>query len=296
MRTRLSQAASAISESNNNLATTTSALQEVQSSLNGVTSALQEVQSVLEGQQVTDAATLTAPLNVRVETVAPQGTYLNYLFPGLLVLVIMFTSLLLGTTLVMMEKNSPAFLRNFFAPVSKVTFITSTYLTNLFLILIEIIIILLVSLVFLKSGLASFPAVALVLFLAASIFTFLGMIIGYVFANEETGILAAISLGNVLLFLSGMIFPLEGISPALRSIAAFNPFVIAESVIRELFIFGSSLGSVWMELLILLAYTVVLFLIILLLESLLHQHLVERFLRHHQKKHKRKAINKKNTK
>ncbi|MBT4539865.1 hypothetical protein HOC32_06260, partial [Candidatus Woesearchaeota archaeon] len=98
MRTRLSQAASAISESNNNLATTTSALQEVQSSLNGVTSALQEVQSVLEGQQITDAATLTAPLNVRVETVAPQGTYLNYLFPGLLVLVIMFTSLLLGTT------------------------------------------------------------------------------------------------------------------------------------------------------------------------------------------------------
>lgn len=284
-RSKLTTASSAVEQTNTNLAAVSTALAEGVSALDSLQAGLNEITANLEAQKVTQAGTISSPLVMRIETVSEKGTFLNYLFPAILVLVVMFSSLLLGTTLVMMEKNSPAFLRNFFLPISKTTFIISTYLTNLILIIFQIVIILGLSLFFLDNTLAALPAMALILFLAASVFTFLGMLIGYVFVSEETGVLASISVGSIFLFISGVILPLEGISATLRAITSYNPFVIAEKLIREVFIFGTSLGDLWLDLTLLIGYTMVLFLIILVVESILHQHLVHRFLKQHHLKH-----------
>ena len=282
-KAKLTAAGEAISSSSSTISSAGTTLQEMVTALDALQTSLSSVQANLESQRVTDPATLTNPLVTRVEKVSKEGTFLNYTFPTLLVLVIMFTSLLLGTILVMMEKNSSAFLRNFFLPLKKTTFIISTYLTNLLFIIVQIIIILGISLFFLEDLLPVLPAIALVLFIAASIFTFLGMAIGYLFTSEETGVLASISMGSLLLFISGVVLPIETISPWLREVTSFNPFVIAEKLIRELFIFQSSLLDVGVELLILVGYAVALFIIILIIESLLHQHLVHKFMKIHHK-------------
>ncbi len=283
---KLSAAAASISSSASGLGSATATLQEANSAIDTLQGALSEIQTNLEGQKVTEAGTIVNPLVTRIERVTPESTYLNYTFPTLLVLVIMFTSLLLGTILVMMEKNSPAFLRNFFLPLKKTTFIISTYLTNLTLIVVQIAIILGISLLFLKDSLPFIPAIALILFISASVFTFLGMAIGYIFTSEETGVLASISLGSVLLFLSGVILPIETISPLLREITAFSPFVLSEKIIREIFIFRAPLSNSSVDLLILAGYAVVLFLVILIIESVLHQHLVHKFMKQHHKQHR----------
>ncbi len=284
-RTKLTTASSAVEQTNADLVAVSTALAEGVSALDSLQTGLNEITANLEAQKVTQAGTISSPLLMKIETVSEKGTFLNYLFPAILVLVVMFSSLLLGTTLVMMEKNSPAFLRNFFLPISKTTFIISTYLTNLILIIFQIVIILGLSLFFLDNALLALPAMALILFLAASVFTFLGMLIGYVFVSEETGVLASISMGSIFLFISGVILPLEGISATLRAITSYNPFVIAEKLIREVFIFGTSLSDLWLDLTLLVGYAVVLFLIILVVESVLHQHLVHRFLKQHHLKH-----------
>ncbi len=287
-KAKLSAAAEGISSTSSSLDSTTATLQESITAMDGVLMSLDQLKANLEGQKVTDAATITSPLVTKIEKVSPEGTYLNYLFPALLVLVVMFGSLLLGTTLVMIEKNSPAFLRNYFVPLHKMIFILSTYLTNLILILIQIVVIILISLIFLPSSVSVMPGVALILFIAASIFTFIGMIVGYIFSSEETATLGSISLGTLFLTVSGVILPLEGISPMLREIIFYNPFVVAERVIRELFIFNGSLGEVGLDLLILVGYMVILFLLIVILESVLHKHLVERFMKNHHRTHRPK--------
>lgn len=285
-KAKLASAAEAITGSSSGLSSATTLLQETTAALDSVTSALSTLQSNLEAQKVTEPGTVANPIVTRIEKVAKDSTLLNYTFPTLLVLVVMFTSLLLGTILVMMEKNSPAFLRNYFLPIKKTIFIISIYLTNLILILVQIIILLGISLLFLKESLPALPAMALILFLSASVFTFLGMAIGYIFASEETGVLASISAGSILLFVSGVVLPIEAISPALREIAAFNPFVLSEKIIREIFIFGSSLTSVWPDVVILIGYAVVLFLVILIIESVLHRQLVHKFLKRHHEVHR----------
>ena len=285
-KTKLSAAATAIDGSASGLSSATTTLQEANTALDTVQAALSTLQSNLESQQVTEPGTVANPIVTRIEKVAKDSTFLNYTFPTLLVLVIMFSSLLLGTILVMMEKNSPAFLRNYFLPIKKTTFIISIYLTNLILILIQIIILLGISLLFLQESLPALPSIALILFISASVFIFLGMAIGYLFASEETAVLASISAGSILLFVSGVVLPLEAISPSLRDISAFNPFVLSEKIIREIFIFGSSLAQVWQDLIILIGYAIVLFLVILIIESFLHRQLVHKFLKRHHEVHR----------
>ncbi len=291
--TKLKTATEKISSSNNDLSSVNANLKESLASLENVQSKVDELKKKVDGVKVTQVDTITSPITTKIETVNEESTYLNYLFSSLLILVIMFSSLVLGTTLVMMEKNSPAFQRNFFLPVRKITFISSIYLTNLILNIVQITIILGISLIFLEGALEKIPAVALVLLISSSVFTFLGMIVGYLFKSEETGVLATISLGSLFLLFSGLILPLESVSAVIRNIALFNPFVLSESLVRELFLFGSTLKDVWIDLGIIVGYVVVLFLIILLIESVFHQHLVHRFMRHHHIRHRQKDKKKK---
>ena len=285
---KLMAAAASIENTNMNLAGVSKSLKETIDSLTQLDASLSQSHAILSGQMVTEAGTISSPLVTKINKVGEEGTYLNYLFPALLVLVIMFSSILLGTALVMMEKNSPAYLRNFFLPVNRITFILSTYFTNMIITFVEIIIILGLSLVFLKESLPILATVALILFLGGTIFTLLGMIVGYLFTSEETGVLASISLGSLLLFFSGVIIPLEGVSPLLRNLTFLNPFVIIEKSIREILLFDSSLPLLGEKLLLLFSYIAVLFIIILIIDWFMHKHLMEHLFHKHHLAHRQK--------
>ena len=276
-KTKLNIASAKITNSNTNLNSVKTTLTETMTLLDNTQKTLEQININLQSQKVTDANVISKPIQTKIEPIAQEKTHLSYMLPILLILVIMFSSLLLGTSLVMMEKNSPAFIRNFFLPIRKINFILSIYLTNVFLILIQVIIILILSIIFVKEITNSLHLLAIILFLAASIFTFLGMLIGYLFTSEETGILASLSLGSLLLFISGTILPIEAASGTIREIISFSPFVIAERLIREIFIFNSPFTSLWMDFLILIGY------------SVMHKHLLERFLRHHHNIHKQNS-------
>ncbi len=291
---KLAGVGAAISATNSNLEGVNKNLQESIGTIDTLSSALGEIQTQLSSQKVTEAGTIATPLITKIEKVHEQGTYLNYLFPALLVLIVMFSSLLLGTTLVLMEKTSPAFLRNFFLPVSKVTFIFSLYLTNLLVVILELLIVLGLSLLFLEGTLALIPAVILILLVTASVFILIGMAIGYLFNSEETGVLASISTGSIFLFVSGVILPLESVAPLLQEIVYFNPFVIAEGLIRRVFLFATPISELSVDIGTLAAYALVLFILISLFEVFFHNHLIQRYVRHHHFRHRQNEKRMKN--
>lgn len=283
---KITSASQSVQSTSTNLDQVSSSMQEISTKLDEIKKSLQDQVAQIDAQKVNDAAVIASPFNIIIEPLSESNTYLNAIFPTLLVLAIMFGSLLLGTTLVMVEKTSPAFFRNFFLPIKKSSFIIAIYLTNLIMSIIQIIIILAVAVIFLSESIATFPFLALVLFIAATIFAFIGMILGYLFNSEESGVLASVSLGSLFLFLSGAIIPLEAASTLVKGIVNFNPFVIAENLIRSFFFFNATIADLYIDLLILVGYAVFLFIIILILESLLHKHLANRFMKHHHKRHK----------
>ena len=208
---------------------------------------------------VTEAESIVTPIKTTIEPIIAEKTHLSNMFPTLLVLVIMFIGILLSSTLVVREKTSSSYFRNFITPTSDGMFMMGDFLTNLFVLFLQMAVIFLVSLIFFKEALSSvwFNSTFVIL-LIVSVFVFLGMFIGNIFSSEETNTLGAISVGSILLFFSSTILPLETLPATIRSVANLNPFVIGESMLKEIMLFNADLFVVFEGIVILLVYILIL--------------------------------------
>ena len=106
----------------------------------------------------------------------------------------------------------------------------------------------------------------LVLSIGAVVFILLGMIIGYAFRSSETANLAAISISSIMLFFSNTILPLETLPTYIKSVVMFNPFVVVESMLKQIILYNSNLSDQGWNFLILIGY-IMLFALIAYLSS-----------------------------
>ncbi len=222
----------------------------LKSSLNKVMTikgALDNVKGDIDSIEVKEAGSIVSPITTNIKPVVSQ-TYLNYMFPALIVLVVMFISLLFSETIVMMEKRSKAYFRNLVTPTRDSLFLLATFLTTFILLSIQLVIILGVSQgVFKVDIIANLLTTLLIVFMIITLFTTIGILIGMVFSSAETSTLAAVSVGAVSLFMSNVILPLESMPLYLMQVARFNPFVISDSLLRKTILFQTGLDELVKE-------------------------------------------------
>ena len=217
---------------------------------------------------VTDAGDIASPIDTAVEPVTSQRTHFNYLFPSLVVLLAMFVSVLLASTLVVAEKNSKAFVRNIITPIRDAVFVISTYLTSLILIMMQLTVVFAVSYYFIPHEFtSSIFLIFVVLFLVATLFILLGMAMGYLFTKQDAAIIASFSLATIFMLFSGFVLPLESMPDSFRALAMYNPFVMAESLVRKVLFFDFGFAALQHPLLMLGGYCAVLLTFILLLHA-----------------------------
>ena len=262
-----------------------SAISKSSSKINKIKDSFDKIYEKVQDLKINNAATIVNPITTNIKPVVPEKTYLNYMFPALIVLVVMFISILLSTTLVMMEKHSPAYFRNFITPTRNITFILGTYLTSLIIVLLQLVIIVIIALIFFKSQvLLSLPKTGLLLLIVTSFFTLAGMFVGSLFTSEETATLASISLGSVFLFLSNIILPIESMPEYVRNIANFNPFIIAEGLLKKAILFNSKLAVMLNDILILIGYSFALLVVIWLIHTFSRRHVIFSLEKHSKEK------------
>jgi len=240
--------------------------------LDGIKTTFSNIDKNIASIPVVNADKIVSPITTSIKPVSVKKTHLNYIFPSLIVLVIMFISILLSTTLVMMEKHSPAYFRNFITPVNNFTYIVSIYITTLILVALQLIIILSVSSYFFQGQIFSnLVNISLMLFLLSTVFILLGMFVGYIFNSEETGTLASIFVGSIFLFLSDLILPIESMPKYILNIARFNPFVIGQNLLRKTIIFGYKLEPLADDIYLLAGYSALILICILFYFTLSRQ-------------------------
>ena len=285
---KLSQVKTVIEQNTNSMSVL---LSDSADKLNALQTSLDKIQESIEKIEVTNATTIVTPVSTNVKPIISEKTYITYLFPSLIVLVVMFISILLATTLVMMEKHSPAFFRNFITPTRNITFFLSAYFTNLIIVFIQLVIIMVISAFFFKTLiLSTLPITILILFVITTLFTFIGMLIGQIFVSEETGILAAVSLSSIFLFLSNIILPIESMPDYVKEIAKYNPFVLAETLLRKSILFQATFDKIKIELGIIIIYIIILSIILLFLQYLARKHVFQKFTyKRYKRMRKRKA-------
>jgi ABC-2 type transport system permease protein len=177
------------------------------------------------------------------------------------VFVLTFTGILLSATLVMKERGSAAYFRNFITPVPTILFVIGTYATALIILLIQLVVLFILgSFAFQVSVFSNLGPTSVILLLTCSVFISIGMLIGYTFRSEETTTLAAICVSSVLLLFSSLIVPIENVKSTLASVLQFSPFVLADSALRISLIFDQSIVAIWPQVLGLLIYATLLFL------------------------------------
>ena len=220
-------------------------LQDVSSDLDFLINSINDL-SVLEAEKI------VSPIQTKVEPISIDSKNRDYLIPTILALIALFGGVLLASTIVLREKKTKAYFRNFITPTWDFTFILGSYLTCLIILSIQFLLIFAGIMWILKIPILTvLPNVALVLFVSLSVFIFLGMFIGYLFRSEETTIFAAVLIAAVLMFFSNTILPIETISSKFNQFAIFNPLVVSEIALKKVILFEFNVFVILPELYIL---------------------------------------------
>lgn len=222
-----------------------------------VQNSLNTIERVISAIEITDSQSIVEPVVTTIKPVVAEKSYLNYIFPSMMVLAVMFTALLLAPTLIFLERNSPAYVRNFMSPVKDWVFIASIGVTCLVVVGLQVFLMLLISAALFSSSIfLALPQTLISLAVISCVFVSVGIAVGYLFSSEETAALASVSLGTLFLLLSNTLVPLESMPFWLMKLASFNPFVIGSSLLRKTLLYRVSVGSLWTDVVLLVAYAV----------------------------------------
>jgi ABC-type multidrug transport system permease subunit len=228
--------------------------EEISLAVNKVDSIIEYLNSV----NLMDAEDVVSPIKTQINSIVPESTKREYFLPVVISLISLFGSFLISSTLVIKNKKTRAYFRNFVTPTRNLTFIFSTYFTCLIILLLQFILVFLgLHFIFHMNFFLMPLEIILTLILSWSVFIFLGMFLGYLFRSEETIIFASVLISSALIFFSNLILPLENISVKLFEIAQYNPFVILESSLKKIYFFNLTIVSLWQNLLVLLGFSLI---------------------------------------
>jgi ABC-type multidrug transport system permease subunit len=202
--------------------------------------------------EINNAESIIAPFDFKLESINPVDEKREYLIPTIISLIALFGGILISSTLVLKNKKTRAYFRNFVTPTRDITFVFATYLTSLIILLMQFLLVFLgLYFVFDMNFFASSFSILAILVLGCSTFIFIGMFLGYVFKSEETIVFSSVLFASILMFFSNIILPLENISSNLFRIVSFNPLVLVENALKKIYLFGLDFGSILVELTVL---------------------------------------------
>lgn len=168
---------------------------------------------------------------------AGQGSYLQFLVPGIISMSILFSSIFSGIELIW-DKQFGFLKETLVAPVSRLKIMIGRVLGGATIAVMQGIIILLISLLFgfkiYSIWFALFSII--VMFVTAILFTAIGTAIASKLTDMQGFQLLMNLLVMPLFFLSGALFPLENLPKAISIITSLNPLTYAVDLIRYLLI------------------------------------------------------------
>ncbi len=257
-------------------------LEEIKEKLDDVKSVYERIIEKIDSIKIKSAEKIASPIQTKINTIAAGESQILYMSPYLLMLLIMLAGLMLSGTIVVMEKNSKAMFRNYTIPISNAKFVLGHYLTSLVIIIGEVVVIGAIIYFFLGNFIIqSLDRLLPLILLTSTLFIFLGIVLGYITNAQEGLTIGALSLGIVFLFISNLVLPLESMSPVVRKIAAYNPYVIASETARKVLLFNAFWKDIVNPLLILVAYTIATIALIVIIDRISSSNLFERMYKRH---------------
>ncbi|MFH1246181.1 MAG: ABC transporter permease, partial [Candidatus Liptonbacteria bacterium] len=174
---------------------------------------------------------------------AGQGNYLNFLAPGIIGMSIIFTAIFSGME-VIWDRQFGFLKETLVAPMSRFSIMIGRTLGGATVATMQGILVMLISMIFgfhPGNWFAVIPATG-IMFLIALLFTSLGTMIASLLDDMQGFQLIINFLVMPLFFLSGALFPLQGLPKALSIIARLDPLSYGIDALRALLINAGHYG------------------------------------------------------
>ncbi len=192
---------------------------------------------------------------------AGEGSYIQFLVPGIVAMAVVFTAIFGGIELIW-DRQFGFLKETMVAPVSRFNIMLGRTIGGATVSVIQGIAVLLISFLVgfkMSHPLMIFPAIVF-MFLTAFFFTALGTSIASQLTDMQAFPIIMNFLVMPLFFLSGSIFPLDAAPAALRFLSKIDPLSYGIDGLRYVFEGISNLNP-WIDVLVLFAFSLVVFLI-----------------------------------
>lgn len=253
-----------------------SMIEKIEQSSNQLTTSQEKMSNEIKNVKQRNVSIITSPIKTFVKPIATKTKNLDLVLPAFIAFFIVTITLFVASAFTIKEKTSKAYFRNFLAPVKDSTFVFSTYVVLLTIILVEILLIIAVVFPFTnildKKVLLNFLPIFI---LSITAFIAIGMFIGYIGKREEIVVLIIFFVLLALLFFSPILMPYEMFKQAwIKNAIAYSPFNIVENSLKEIIFFRFSIAKEWLSLLILLAYSAIFFVLTIIAKKFTKHQLI----------------------
>lgn len=163
---------------------------------------------------------------------AGQGNYIQFLSPGIIAMTILFSSVFAGMEIIW-DKQFGFLKETLVAPVSRFNIMLGRTLGGATVAFLQGVLVFFITLIVgFRPSFAGFFVAIIFMFLIALIFSALGTTIASKLDDMQSFPLIMNFLVMPIYFLSGAIFPIQGLSPILNWIIKFNPLAYGVDAIR----------------------------------------------------------------
>ncbi len=170
----------------------------------------------------------------------PTNSYLNYMAPGIVVMVTLFGGVFGGMTLIW-DRRLGFLQKMVAAPISRTSIILGKMLAIAAQTVFQVSVIFIVALVMnvsFSGGVGGFLIMIILASLLCLVFAGISLSLGAISASHETLIAAVNLLTMPMMFTSNAMMPLQMMPDWLSNIAKYNPITYAVNPIRSLFLTG----------------------------------------------------------
>lgn len=227
-------------------------ISSVQDQITEVFVSIREFSSLDAGSIINPFTTKSSPF---LESVSRVSLY----FPVILPLIILFLSVLFSNIIILNEIYSSAQLRNFILPIKDSIILLGFFITNLIIIIFQVMILIIFMHFQLDISLLShIVSIFAICVLLSGFFILIGMIIAYMTHTKENSILLSTFISIGFFLFSSFLVELEMLSPIVAFFVALNPVVISKEILRQIVLFDIGFFQLWFYFFQILIYVMML--------------------------------------
>jgi ABC-2 type transport system permease protein len=238
---------------------------ELQGALSGVFSemgtllAQHNVQGLSSEVTTNESLAVVQPYTIKTEgVVAGNLSYFNFIAPGIMAMTVMMSVMTGLPVAISQEKEVGTMDGMMVAPINRLSIILGKSLGQTIRGLIQGLIIMALALGLF--GVAIHGNILLVLgLLLLGVFSFvgLGIVLTSVAKDQETAQMIMMTLMFPMMFLSGVMFPIQQMPWFMQDIAKFLPLTYAADAMRKVMVLGAGVSAISTDLIVMIAFGVV---------------------------------------